>query len=455
MVLLQRHAASLGSQLGIATRSGDIRHAASELGIPVFKTTSEAQLGIWTFHRQSDVVHRTDRQRKTHANLLEQKNELTAREAAWVKNPTARIWIFTMGVLSVLILLILFMPSATIQLSPARRPQTSSFSVIADPSAVAISISGIIPAYPISVRVSGEGKVNATGKSIVPETQASGSARFTNLTQTEVDIPEGTIIRNSSEPVVRFLVTESGTAPKGVGETVLLPIRAIKGGVDGNREDGTLQTIEGSLGLSLSVTNPDPTTGGVDVEKTTATDDDRSELRLTLEESLSKEALVEIGKQLPSGGILVPNSISATPVSEVYDPPLGSPGTTLTLGLTQEYKAYFIRETDLEALSSLILDASLQEGFFPLADTLSVKPTAGLQAGEDGRTTWQVLADRETVAAMDRMEIISKILGRTPAAAEKILAQLDMSGPAQISISPSWWIMLPSIPMRIAVETAD
>ena len=454
MVLLQRHAASLGSQLGIATRSGDIRQAASELGIPVFKTASEAQLDTWKIHHEP-ISSKTDRQRHTKSDLLELKNGFAPREAAWVKNPAARIGIFTTGVLSILILLILFVPSATIRLSPARHSQTATFPVIADPSAGAINISGIVPAYPVSVIVFGEGEIRATGKTTVPESQASGTARFTNLTQNEVEIPEGTILRTSSEPVVRFQVAESGTAPEGVGETVLLPIRAIKGGADGNLEEEMLQTIEGSLGLSLSVTNPDPTTGGDDAEKTTATEDDRSELRAEVEESLSAKAIVEIEKQMPSGGILIPNSMSATSVSEVYDPLVGSPGTMLSLGLTQEYRAYFMKKTDLEALSSLILDASLREGFMPLANTLSVKTTAEPLAEEVGKTTWQILADRDTIASIDRMDLISGILGKTPADARKILERLDMSAPPRITLSPPWWFLLPSIPMRIAVETTD
>src|SRR3972149_3670349 len=45
--VLQRHAASLGAQLGLVTRYRSLRREAQALGIPVFKSTGQAQRKPW------------------------------------------------------------------------------------------------------------------------------------------------------------------------------------------------------------------------------------------------------------------------------------------------------------------------------------------------------------------------------------------------------------------------
>ena len=47
LMLLQRHAAGLGAQLALVTRSATVRRAAGPLGIPVFRDTPDAQQFIW------------------------------------------------------------------------------------------------------------------------------------------------------------------------------------------------------------------------------------------------------------------------------------------------------------------------------------------------------------------------------------------------------------------------
>ncbi|MBP6210838.1 MAG: hypothetical protein KA473_15505, partial [Anaerolineales bacterium] len=45
--VLQRHADSLGAQLGLVTRRAKVRRDAESLGIPVFKSTTAAQRDLW------------------------------------------------------------------------------------------------------------------------------------------------------------------------------------------------------------------------------------------------------------------------------------------------------------------------------------------------------------------------------------------------------------------------
>ncbi len=46
--ILQQHASSLGSEMGIVTRRGDVRRDADSFGIPVFRSAKAAQRHAWT-----------------------------------------------------------------------------------------------------------------------------------------------------------------------------------------------------------------------------------------------------------------------------------------------------------------------------------------------------------------------------------------------------------------------
>jgi hypothetical protein len=450
LVLLKRHAAALGSQLGIVSRSGDIRRSAADSKIPTFRTPAEAQTEIW---RVKTVLRTRIRKKIDPADLREMKKDLNPSEPDWIKNPPARIGIFSAGVLAVLVFFIILLPSATIQIMPITQPQKITIPIVVDPSAIDVQISGVVPAYSISTTVAGKDELPATGKITFPEGRASGVVRFTNLTQSKVQIPEGTIVKTITDPSVRFFVTKEGEVPEGVGKSIDIPVRAFEGGFAGNLPEDSLQSIEGSLGLSLSVTNPDPTTGGVDAEKTSATDDDRKRLYKIVEKLLSVQALAEIEAQVPNGGFLIADSLVAKDKTIVFDPPPGEPGANLSLDLDQEYQAFYIRTEDLEKLGALVLNSSLPEGYSPLASSLVVTPLGTPAVGDDGEITWELAAEQLMAEDIDEMSVITKVLGKTPNSAINHLSEIQMAGSPKITLSPSWWLLMPSIPMRIVVES--
>jgi hypothetical protein len=449
LVLLKRHASALGSQLGIVSKSGEIRRSASDSEIPVFKTPAEAQKEIWKI----EPILRTEvRKRIDPSDLRDMKEELKTSEPAGVKSPSARIWIFSAGVLAVLVFFIILLPSATIQITPITQPQNITIPIVVDPSATDVNISGIVPAYPISTTVEGKDELPATGKMTVPEGRASGVVRFTNLTQTKVLIPEGTIINIISDPSIRFSVTQAGEVPEGVGESIDIPVRALLEGYAGNLPADSLKLIEGSLGLYLSVTNPDPTTGGMDAEKTSPTDADRHKLYKQAEELLSVQAMAEIEAQVPPGGFLIADSLHAEKESIDFDPPLGEPGANLSLDLIQTYQAYYISAEDLIKLGTLVLDSTLPGGYSPLAGSMVATPSGTPTVGDGGEIAWELTAERLITKDIDDMTIITKVLGKTPNSAIKNLSEIKMVGSPKINISPPWWLLMPSIPMRITVE---
>jgi Baseplate J-like protein len=455
LVLLQRHAQALGAQLGIASRSGEIRRSATESHIPVFKTSSEAQLADWN----DAIIKRPalvgGRRRLSRTQLNRMRKNLNLKQPAWTRNIYARIGIFSFGVLAVLIIFIIFLPSAKVKITPVQQNQSITITVTIDPSSSAVNISGVVPAYPVSTTVEGDSEMPATGKMTIPELQASGKVQFTNLGETRVQIAEGTVVRTVVDPAVRFLVTRAGEVPGGVGQKIELPVRAVDGGPAGNLKPDTLQAIEGALGLNLSVTNLEPTSGGGNVEKTTATTAERTQLFNRLSDSLSQQAWENMLAQVPAGGTLLHGSQTSEATSAAYNPPEGSSGSTLSLDLKQNEKAYYITENDLRSLGNLVLDASIPSGFEPLSDTLVIKPVGEPEVKANGQLAWQIRFDRSVAAHIVPLEVISIILGKTPKTAAENLSALINTTSSQISLTPSWWPWVPALPMRISVELVN
>src|SRR5512147_3158384 len=73
--ILQRHASTLGAQVGLVTRFRRIRADAEALGIPVFESTGEAQRVTWP-----KVRRRKWRHKASPKNLREQREQVATKE---------------------------------------------------------------------------------------------------------------------------------------------------------------------------------------------------------------------------------------------------------------------------------------------------------------------------------------------------------------------------------------
>jgi hypothetical protein len=170
---------------------------------------------------------------------------------------------------------------------------------------------------------------------------------------------------------------------------------------------------------------------------------------------LSAKALTDIETQVPPGGFLITDSLFTEAETIAFDPPPGEPGTILSLDLIQDYQAYYIKAEDLRKLGALVLDASLPKGFSSLPSSLVAVPFGTPTVGNNGEITWGLSADRLMAEDIDEMSIITKVLGKTPDTAKKFLSGIKLADSAEISLSPTWWLLMPSIPMRISIETVQ
>jgi Baseplate J-like protein len=446
--VLQRHASTLGAQLGLVTRARRVRADAEALKIPVFESTGQAQRVAWPKPRRRRWLQRPPRK-----DLREQREQVQVKEEAWRLHPATRLSAFIFGVLSVLVLAALFIPRAQVTLHPESKTQSVVLPVVAGPSVKSVFITGTIPARETRLIVEGTESVVVTGQGVTPQSQARGKVTFRNLTQQAVKIPVGTVVRTVDN--VRFATTRAGEVAAGVEETLELPVEAVESGRAGNVEVETIVVVEGRLGLSLSVTNPEPTTGGRETPSVQASDADRERVKKQLLAKLEKEARAQLADERQAGDVLLEDTFAVSQIlSELYDPPAGAASTKLTLNMQVEYSALYADASDLTELASLALNASIPAGFSAASEELTLKPVTKPMLNDDGFTRWTVRAERRIVQQVSPAQVTQMIQGISSRRAQTLLEKsLPLEEQPQIKLSPAWWPWVPIVPFRISVVT--
>ncbi len=448
--ILQRHASTLGAQLGIVTRVRHVRVDAEELGIAVFESAVEAQRVVWPQVPQKRLTRRPPAK-----NLRAKREQVQIREEAWRAHPVTRLAAFTVGVFSVLAIVALFIPRAQVRLKPVTETQSIVLPVVASETTESVFVTGNIPAREKRIILDGVQTVIVTGEGTVPQSKARGVAVFRNLTSDAVTIPEGTIVEAARDALVQFVTLEEGVVDAGVGETVEIPVEAVEPGVIGNLPEDSLIVIRGGLGLSLSVTNPEPTSGGRERSSVQASDADRARAKALLMKTLDEDARLEFLNDVDAGDVLVDETISISQILlEEYDPPAGAAGTTLTLTMQVEYSARFASASDLTQLASLALNASLPSGFRAASDAVTIESVGEPVLDEAGSARWQIRAERQIVQSVDPAQITYFIRGlNVDQARLRLERSFEWESKPFIAMFPSWWQWIPLLPFRIEVVT--
>src|SRR5512142_1891901 len=94
--ILQQHAVTLGAEMGIITRRGDVRRDAERFGIPVFRSAAAAQRQVWG-PRKRLGAQEPGRKPRERAELVAMKASATPQDAKWTTRPFWRISFFTVG----------------------------------------------------------------------------------------------------------------------------------------------------------------------------------------------------------------------------------------------------------------------------------------------------------------------------------------------------------------------
>jgi hypothetical protein len=445
--VLQRHADSLGAQLGLVTRRANVRHDAESLGIPVFVSTTSAQRELWP-----ESAPRTRRiLMPPRRDLRKVRDDVYEKEASWRTSLFGRVLTFTLGVVAVLVIAGLFVPRTTLTLYPETQTQSVVIPVAASEANDSVSVTGSVPAKKLSVTVNAEQSLAIISEISVPESKSKGIARFANLSQGEVNIPAGTVVATKSS--VRFATLNNTLLPAGIDKFVDVPIEALGAGVQGNVAADKINLVEGSLGLSVSVTNPNPLKGGGNSSLVGATDEDRTKLRQVVMDNLRRDAESKMRAQIAPADLLLVDTLEIVKtVEENFTPPANQPGKTLTLKMQVEFSARYVLDNDLKELSLTMLGASAKNGFQATASP-TYKVIADPSTDTSGISHFELEVTRTLLRQVDDMQVFSTVRGHNPESIKKeLVSKLFLRKEPEIATVPSWWPWLPLIPFNISVQ---
>jgi hypothetical protein len=465
LLILDRHSRQVGAQLGIVAGSGVVRGHARELGIPIFKNTVHAQRAPWRRGRTRKTAP-IRQQPRSDPYILRQQREAfrTPPSGIFAVNQRARLAVFLVGLAAFAALVLFFAPGARVQISPQRQVQRLSVPVWASPEITVSSPSGRLPAYTLSVVVEGRDQAESTGRSFLPDKAAVGQVQLTNLTDTVVDVPRGSIVLLPDSPTTQYAITRSLRLPAGPGETATAPVRAVLPGRRGNAEAGQLRALEGPLGLRLAVENQEPISGGTDRISPAPTEQDYRALRQNLMAELEAAAFADAASRLAEDRFLLEGTLQLkTVLEEIQYPAPLQPADQLQLTLRAEYEIWYVLEEDLRAVAQTALDANLPAGFVPSEGSLQfafiqeetveerTMPAASSTAVNPVRRQLEI--ERMLEADISESSAARAIVGLDLANAQHLLrSRYHLSAEPQITLSPEWWIRLPFLPFRVSVE---
>lgn len=446
---LQRHASTLGAQLAIVTGVEDIQKIAGELDIPLFTKLSTAKKKTWQAaeDRPQEFKHTAP------PDLLRLRRAAFPPELAWQTRDDIRFGFFSLAVLALLVVLVLFIPSASIRLAPATRLQSITFPVSASMEISAVQAEGSLPAYSTSIIIERSKTISATGSVAIPFARASGQVRFRNLTGLAVSIPVGTVVSTQSVPPISFLTTASADLPAGLDKTVNVPVMAVEPGSAGNLPPDSLVAMQVNLGAGLSVTNPKAVSGGTDRKTTMPISADRIKIRSALSAEILNECKTSLQDSLAAGDTWFPGSlvISQT-LTETYFPAEGQPGDALSLTLRLQCQAQYASARDVKDLAEMLLTTGLPAGYFPVSGGPVLEADSTPATDEQGVTRWNIRAQSLLQAYIDPLAVVELSLGHRPATAEQQLSRvLPLASSPVVQVKPAWWPWLPLVPFNIKV----
>jgi len=463
LILLKRYSAERGAQLALVTHDANVRFHAQHLGIPVYNHVRKAEQSHWrskqrfsrqrprTIKRLSPIHLR----KKLPPDLAALRLDANPGSPAWIANSAVRVAAFVLGVLAILAIAALLLPSAQIQLTPKIQDQNITISVTANPEVEKVNLSGSIPVRWQSVIVEGRAQIDSSGSIAIPNQFSSGKVLFTNLSDREIPIPIGTTISTHGANPIRFMTIEEGLLAVNAQE-VTIEIRATLAGSNGNVSVGKIIAIDGELGLNLIVYNPSGTHGGTDRTAPAPSQNNYQQLYDTLFQTLLASAAEEFQAGITTENLLLSTiPLHSEMIEEIYKPEKPEPADQLQLLLRAAFQIPTVSHTDLQLLGQRALEANLAPGYRSLSETLIISnlsaPTWDI---ETQKADWQIEAYWQTEEQINTQQVIHLTLGLPIPDAKNQLSQgLSLKTPASITMQPAWWPRLPFLPFRISVNS--
>lgn len=450
--LLARHAAAREMEVILVTRDRVVVELAREQGIAVSRSVEEGQrlrragvLPAIAFTPQvSEPVAVSPTPRVAPPSA--------ARPARWSQMGVVLVLLAVVGLLLVGVALVV-LPSAEIVVQLPAVPLSESTLMQADARLTEMQpITAALPARDIRVEVKGTEHVRVSGRKDLPDAKAQGEVVFSNKTESEIVLPPGVILATSTGVIVRFQTVETVTVPAGFGAKATAKIEAVEPGLSGNVQPYVINRVEYPPGAGAAVVNEKPTSGGSVKSVPVVSNEDKTRARAQLLQRIQQEAYLLLRDELKEQEFLLPETMVAIPISEVYDKFTDEPAEELTLDMIVVVKALAISGKDANALALTALERKVPQGMALVPRTLQFRPTE-VKAVEVQRVIFVMEASGTAAPVVDETKILNAIRGKpVPWAAKYLESELGLESPPDIRLRNGWLGRMPLLSMRIALH---
>ena len=362
-----------------------------------------------------------------------------------------RPYLIAAGILVVLGLLagILYLPTATATLIVSATPIKEDITLrgaVGNPNSgdqfatktISESESQTLPGVP-------------TGQKQIAAVPSSGTVTFSlNCFLCTETVPKGWTVETADGS--RKYATQKSVTLIGPSSAASVPIIATTGGAGGNVDKNTIVKIDGNTDDNLGVTNPDPTTGGVDAR--TATIIQQSDID-AVRDAYAKDAVPRIQDQMNSKaqGLKLVIVGGAPQVSVTTDKKVGDEvsGFSVTLKVTGDGIAF--DDKTVKALLRSAAERKIPQGTQLTSNVnLSYEP---IDASADGHVTLNGHASGFYIPRFIDANIRSHIKGMSPAKAHAFLQTLPNVVDARITQTPFGLPWLPFFTSHITLKVQE
>lgn len=447
--LLRRATEDLATPTALVAHNDYVRAHAHEFGFPVFSSLTQAQKAKWRM--QEPKRGESIRRDSAPSNGLPDSKRFSITAA------TLREWrgVFIAVIIAAILLGVaafFFVPTAQVRLVPSAVALTTTTDVIVDSASVQVSAeTHSIPARRLNREISGTLQLRTTTTKTIPDARSTGTVTFSNLRAEEITIPPGTIVKTSAGIPIRFTTLTTATLPGGVNNRVDAPIQAMDPGPTGNVKELAVNSVEGSLGLSVRVINTKPTISGTMRPVKVVTADDKKKLQDQLLAQLVQQAPNVLQSNLKPGEIIPPASILVDIDDTQFDHTVDDPADVLSLKMTANAFGLAVDNDDLQSVMKLTLQQQMQPGYQFLPNGVQVQTLPGGKF-QGIQLRQPVRAVGYTTPQIDTAKVAAAVQGKSVDEAKTLLAsRINLAQPADIRVTPIGWFRMPWFAFRIAV----
>jgi hypothetical protein len=360
----------------------------------------------------------------------------------------------------------LFLPAADITIAPRVEPVGPlQLVVTADPAVTEVDAKTlVIPAQTVAFPVEVSAEFGATGKRVetAPATgtvrwrNCDPSASYTIAAGTPVKTPDGlefTIDEAAFLPVAQ--ITGSGSVQTIRCQTTEVAVTAAKPGPDGNVEAGRIRVVPARYDRNLiTVTNPEPTTGGSREEFTRISRKDVDAALATLATDLQARFEVQVDDPtgIPFQGSVFPGTATLGDPSPTVDPEslVNVEVETFELGLTATGTVLAVDTSPIDGIAAEALADAVTPGWTIVEG--STRISVGEGAVRQGLVEFGVAGVAKQVRPVDGEALRTQVMGLSR---DDARALLEPYGEVTIALWPDMVTSIPTVDQRVTLSVLD